>query len=80
MDALTAQMTAVATEIDVVLADLEEAQYLRTIPGWAGPALPGSSLTSGPSRSTDTVASSSSSPARIPRAAIPARRSAAGSG
>jgi transposase len=40
IDALTAQMLAVATEIDAVLADLEEARYLRTIPGlgWASVA------------------------------------------
>ena len=40
MDGLTAHMTAVAAEIDVVLAELEEAQYLRTIPGlgWASVA------------------------------------------
>lgn len=40
MDMLTAHMTAVAAEIDVMLAELEEAQYLRTIPGlgWASVA------------------------------------------
>src|SRR2546429_134177 len=40
IDALTTQMTVVATEIDALLADLEEAQYLRTIPGlgWASVA------------------------------------------
>jgi transposase len=40
MDALTAQMTAVAAEIDGLLAGLEEVQYLRTIPGlgWASVA------------------------------------------
>jgi transposase len=40
IDVLTAQMTAVATEIDALLADLEEVPYLRTIPGlgWASVA------------------------------------------
>ena len=40
MDVLTAQMTAVATEVDALLADLEETPYLRTIPGlgWASVA------------------------------------------
>ena len=40
MDALAAQMTVVATEIDGLLAELEEARYLRTIPGlgWASAA------------------------------------------
>jgi transposase len=40
MDMLTAHMTAVAAEIDIVLAELEEVQYLRTIPGlgWASVA------------------------------------------
>jgi hypothetical protein len=40
MDMLTVHMTAVAAEIDVMLAELEEAQYLRTIPGlgWASVA------------------------------------------
>jgi len=40
MDMLTAHMTAVVAEIDVMLAELEEVQYLRTIPGlgWASVA------------------------------------------
>src|SRR5260370_21782802 len=40
IDVLTAQMTTVATEVDALLADLEEAPYLRTIPGlgWASVA------------------------------------------
>ena len=40
MDRLTAHMTAVAAEIDVVLAELAEVPYLRTIPGlgWASVA------------------------------------------
>src|SRR5215470_16389308 len=40
MDSLTAHMTAVAAEIDTVLAELEEVPYLRTIPGlgWASVA------------------------------------------
>ncbi len=40
MDVLTAHMTAVAAEIDAVLAELEEVQYVRTIPGlgWASVA------------------------------------------
>ena len=40
MDRLTAHMTAVAAEIDIVLAELAEVPYLRTIPGlgWASVA------------------------------------------
>ena len=40
MDMLTAHLTAVAAEIDSVLAELEEVPYLRTIPGlgWASVA------------------------------------------
>ena len=40
MDALTAQLIVVAAEIDGLLAELEEARYLRTIPGlgWASVA------------------------------------------
>src|SRR5262249_42971072 len=40
MDMLTAHMTAVVAEIDVLLVDLEEVPYLRTIPGlgWASVA------------------------------------------
>jgi transposase len=40
MDALTAQLTVVAAEIDGLLAELEETRYLRTIPGlgWASVA------------------------------------------
>ena len=40
MDMLTAHMTAVVAEIDLVLAELEEVHYLRTIPGlgWASVA------------------------------------------
>jgi transposase len=40
LDALSAQMLVVAGEIDEVLAELEEARYLRTIPGlgWASVA------------------------------------------
>ena len=40
IDVLTAQMTTVATEVDALLADLEETPYLRTIPGlgWASVA------------------------------------------
>ena len=40
MDMLTAHMTAVVAEIDVLLAELDEVQYLRTIPGlgWASVA------------------------------------------
>src|SRR5258708_6803691 len=40
IDVLTAQMTTVATEVDALLADLQETPYLRTIPGlgWASVA------------------------------------------
>src|SRR5262245_15579056 len=40
IDALTAQMTVVAAEIDMLLTEIDEARYLRTIPGlgWASVA------------------------------------------
>jgi transposase len=40
IDALTGQMAAVAAEIDLLLMEVDEAQYLRTIPGlgWASVA------------------------------------------
>src|SRR5215468_1266753 len=79
MDMLTAHMTAVAAEIDSVLAELRRSPTCGPFPAWAGPAWPGSSRTSGPSRNTTTADSSSSWQARIPRAARAARRSATGS-
>src|SRR5215510_4529108 len=41
MDMLTAHMTAVVAEIDVLLVDLEEVPYLRTIPGLGGASVAG---------------------------------------